>query len=118
MTASREYLESLIAERLGGDKQRIGELFNDDSVYKALVNLDEAGSYLYYRPRTYDGWYFVVSADGYDVYYQERSFITYLRHFDDLKGAADHFYQISGFTTYEFTGTINEPRKWWKIWKR
>jgi len=94
---THSYLEKLITEKLGGDKRRVFELFEDEETYQNLINLDKNGGWLNYKKNLYDGWHLIKHLEFYDVYYQERGASLERKRFKTLKEAAVFFYTESGY---------------------
>lgn len=94
---THSYLEILVTDRLGGDKSRVVELFDDNEVYRNLVVLDVTGGWLNYKNNLNDGWHLIEHFGFYDVYYQERGAILERSRFEKLKEAAAFFYTESGY---------------------
>ncbi len=52
-------LDQRIKEKLGGNENRIVELFHNEVFFNELVATGRDGDWLHYEPKTFDGWYFV-----------------------------------------------------------
>lgn len=87
-----EYIEHLIAERLGGDRRRIGELFEDEALFRELQAGAKDSDWFHFEPKTYDGQYFVQTYSGYAVYEQDRGAQSNRYVFEKLADAATHFF--------------------------
>jgi len=83
-----EYLEQLIRGRLEGQRQRVGELFADESVFLQLQAMAKSSDWYHFEPKTYDGQYLVRRGSGYEVYEQDRGVKSNLRKFSTLAEAA------------------------------
>lgn len=89
---SFEYLKNQVEQRLGGDRTRIAELFNDEELFIKLQDLTGTSDWYHFKPGTFDGCYLVRAFPGYQVYEQERGSMSNLRVFSELSDAATHFF--------------------------
>jgi hypothetical protein len=96
---SNDILVSAIATRLAGDRERVVELFHDNTLHAELAAHPERGGALCFCPQTCDGYYFVASGPGYDVYFQDRGSVQYIHRFADIRAAAAYFFSATAFTS-------------------
>jgi hypothetical protein len=94
---SFDFLRGQVATRLDGDERRIAELFRDRDVFDALQAGGTDGDWYHFRKKTFDGWYLVEGAHGFEAYFQERGQISSLASFATLDAAANYFFVESGF---------------------
>ncbi|WP_143029127.1 hypothetical protein [Rhodoferax sp. OV413] len=81
-------LDSLVRDRLDGDKSRLLELFETREVFDLLKSTNLPGDWYHFEPRTFDGAYLVATPAGFQAYQQERRAIVDLRDFSTLRDAA------------------------------
>ena len=87
-----DYINKLVNEQLGGDKSRLPELFEDESVFMNLQNMATDSDWYHFEPKSYDGCYLVRGFPGFQVYEQERGAMSNLRVFGHLSEAAGYFF--------------------------
>jgi len=92
-----DYLAQEVDHKLSGDSSRVGELFDNDSVFERLKSLGKNSDWYHYEPKTFDGWYLVQSNGNYLSYYQERGGKYHQKRFETLKEAAEYFYAYSRY---------------------
>ena len=92
-----EYLAQEVEIKLSGDPSRIGELFENEIVFKELISLGKNSDWYHYESKTFDGWYLVQSNGVYLSYYQERGGRYHEKRFETLKEAAEYFYAYSRY---------------------
>jgi hypothetical protein len=81
-------LDSLVQERLGGDKARLLELFETREVFDLLKSANVSTDWYHFEPKTFDGQYLVATPAGFQVYQQERGAKSDVRDFSTLREAA------------------------------
>ncbi len=104
-------LQALVDDRLGGDASRLDELWSMIPDFaQRLRAFDTDGSGLHWRPKTFDGWYCVAVAGGFEVYYQERGFKEPPRHFADERAAVLYALEVSVGPAWARSGSGRECR--------
>lgn len=93
-----EILAAAIANRLAGDRERVVELFDDNTLHADLAAY-QGSSEFRFSVGTSDGYYFVASGAGYDVYFQDRGAVQYIHRFADIRAAATYFFSVTEFTS-------------------
>lgn len=89
-------LERAIATRLGGDRARVLELFEDDALHQVLRL--HPGSYLNFREQGSDGHYLVARNGDFEYYYKERgSIYPPIERYPGLPYAAERFFKCVGY---------------------
>ncbi len=89
-----DMLDTLVRERLGGDKARMLELFNDRAVLDLLRRHAEPSDWYRFKPATLDGQYLVETPGGYQTYQQERGLKEDVREFASLRAAAGYLFGL------------------------
>jgi hypothetical protein len=87
-----DYINKLVNEQLGGDKSRLPELFEDESVFMNLQKMAVDSDWYHFELKSYDGCYLVRCFPGFQVYEQERGVKSNQRVFSHLSEAAAHFF--------------------------
>ncbi len=87
-------LDSLVKERLAGDRSRLQELFVGQEVFELLRATGQPGDLYHFEPQTFDGFYLVETSEGFEVYWQERGMKSTVRSFTSLRDAAVALFQI------------------------
>lgn len=92
------YLQTAVAEHLGGDASRFAELWERVPGFAKTVRdaTRDIGD-VHWKSRTLDGWYCVETSAGYDVYYQERGIASDVRTFSTEAAAATYFLRTLGY---------------------
>lgn len=83
-----ERLDTLVQERLGGDKARLLELFETREVFEILKAGSQASDWYHFEPKTFDGQYLVETQNGFQTYQQDRGLKERVRDFASLQEAA------------------------------
>jgi hypothetical protein len=91
-------LAAAIANRLGGDRERVVELFHDNALHAELAAYQGMSEFRF-CDQTNDGYYFVASGSGYDVYFKDRGSVQYIYRFADIRSAAAYFFSVTEFTS-------------------
>ena len=91
------YVDKLIQDRLDGDEARVAELFYDAAVFDELIRHGKNSDWYHFEPKTFDGEYFVRSANGYACYRQDRGAKSNLASFGNIHDAAVHFFKEAGY---------------------
>lgn len=94
---SNNYLLEQIEKILGGDKNRVVELFSDDTLFNVLVEHESDSDWLHYVKRAFDGWYLVRGDVAFEVYCQDRGTKSGYRIFGSIQEAAKHFFKEVGY---------------------
>lgn len=93
---TKQYIDKLIDQKLNGEKHRVVELFDSDSIFDELNENSEHNDWLHFELKTYDGDYLVKEGESYLVYLQERGRILAFEKHDCLKDAAQSFFRGTG----------------------
>lgn len=83
-----ERLDLLVRERLAGDKGRLLELFESREVFDLSKASGDPADWFHFEPQTFDGQYLVATAEGFQVYQQDRGARTVVQNFRSLRDAA------------------------------
>lgn len=92
-----EILALAVARTLDGNKNRVVELFVDDSLHAILAAAPDKGGWRHFSPQVYDGWYLVDSGPYYEVYRQVQGVSPGSLRYARLKDAAHQFFQEVNF---------------------
>ncbi len=93
-----QYLDFLVDKNLGGDKSRVVELFQDDSVFEELNKNSSSYDWFHFEPKTLDGDYFIKAKNGYRCFMQERGqLVSCVEKFPNIEDAAKHFFETAGY---------------------
>jgi hypothetical protein len=93
----KQYLDIIIDERLGGDKSRVVELFQDEGILIELNSNSKSGDWFHFEPKTYDGIYLIKVGGGFATYYQERGRTLTDKWFKELIDAATYCFKNEGY---------------------
>ena len=107
------YIDNLINEKLGGDENRVAELFYDNAVFNELVAQGKDSDWYHFEHKTFDGEYFVKTNNGYACYQQERGKMSQSMSFGNIHEAAIFYFTQAGYIKPQ-KKSIN---KWWQFWK-
>ena len=114
-------LDQRIKEKLGGNENRIVELFHEESFFNELVAAGKDGDWLHYEPKTFDGWYFIKFGNGFACYEQERGGKYTSMYFQNLIEAATYFYTKAGYIkppkVTVFKKVFEKIRNLWFLYK-
>ena len=94
---NKQHLDIIIDEKLGGDKSRVLELFQDEGILTELNSNSKSGDWFHFEPKTYDGIYLIKVGGGFATYYQERGRTLTEKWFKELLDAATYCFKNEGY---------------------
>lgn len=107
------YIDQLIEEKLNGDENRVVELFQDESIFDELIAKGKNSDWYHFEPKTFDGEYFVKTANSYMCYQQERGAKYGSMSFSNIQEAAIHYFTNAGY----IKANPKQTKKWWQFWR-
>ena len=94
---TKQYIDALIGERLGGDRSRVVELFEKEEILDELNRHSKIEDWFHFAPRSYDGAYLVKTGNEFSCFYQEKGRAQAESKFNNLKEAAAYFFKSEGY---------------------
>ena len=94
---TKQNIDALIDERLGGDRSRVIELFQHEDVLDELNRRSKIEDWFHFEPKTYDGVYLIRFGNGFACYYQEKGRAQPAKKFTCLTDAAAYFFRAEGY---------------------
>ena len=87
------HLDKLIESKLKGDKSRVNELFQDDSILIELSNNEHSNDWFRFKENTFDGEYLIKKNNSYVCYQQDRGHKFGVAEFENINQAAQHLFK-------------------------
>jgi len=87
------YLDKLIESKVSGDKKRILELFQDDSVFLELVRNEHSSDWFRFQENTFDGEYLIKKNNKYVCFQQDRGIKFGTASFENIAEAAKYLFK-------------------------